>query len=97
LARSAKISHEADHISITYHLSSADELYGHFREVAKSPPEAAALAHLMPNKAIEKFDDFASEQLIDEANARSRLDIPEACAACASVLAPSGIDTLSDN
>jgi hypothetical protein len=40
----------------------------------------------MPNKAVEKFDDFTPEQLLDEANARSRLDISGAVEACATIL-----------
>ena len=38
--------------------------------------DAVALARLMPIKNVEKFDEFAPEQLLDEANAKSRLDIP---------------------
>ena len=86
LARSAKIVHETDLLSITYHLSSPEEFRAHLREITKSQPDAVALARLMPNKAVEKFDDFAPEQLLDEANARSRLDIPGAVEACATIL-----------
>jgi len=86
LARSAKIAHETDLLSITYHLSSPEEFQAHLREVSKSQPDAVALARLMPNKAVEKFDDFAPEQLLDEANAKSRLDVSEARAACAAQL-----------
>ena len=64
-------------LSITYHLSSPEEFRAHLREITKSQPDAVALARLMPNKAVEKFDDFAPEQLLDEANARSRLDVSD--------------------
>jgi hypothetical protein len=37
-------------------------------------------------KAAEKYDDFAPEQLLDEANAQSRLDISGALSACKTVL-----------
>jgi hypothetical protein len=40
----------------------------------------------MPNKAVEKFDDFAPEHLLDEANAKGRLDISGAVEACKYVL-----------
>lgn len=86
LARSAKIVHETDQLSITYHLSSPEEFRAHLRGITKSQPDAVALARLMPNKAVEKFDDFTPEQLLDEANARSRLDIPGAVEACATIL-----------
>jgi ATP-dependent helicase Lhr and Lhr-like helicase len=86
-ANSAKIACDTDKLSITYHLSSPEEFYAHLREITKSNTDAVALARLIPNKAAEKFDDFAPEQLLDEGNARSRLDIPEACAVCAARLA----------
>jgi ATP-dependent Lhr-like helicase len=86
LARAAKIDHATDSLSITYQLASLEEFQAHLREVTKSQPDAVALARLMPKKAVEKFDDFAPEQLLDEANARSRLDIQEALAACAGLL-----------
>jgi ATP-dependent Lhr-like helicase len=87
IAKSTKIAHETDQLSITYHLSSPEEFRAHLREVSKSQPDAVALARLMPNKAIEKFDAFAPEQLLDEANAQSRLDVSETRAACAAQLA----------
>jgi len=86
IARSAKIAHETDLLSITYQLSSPEEFRAHLREITKAQPDAIALARLMPNKAVEKFDDFAPEQLLDEANARSRLNVLEACEACSTVL-----------
>jgi ATP-dependent Lhr-like helicase len=86
LARSAKIAHETDLLSITYHLSSPEEFHTHLREVSKSQPDAVALARLMPNKAIEKFDDFVPEPLLDEANSRSRLNVSEAYEAAATVV-----------
>jgi ATP-dependent Lhr-like helicase len=81
-ANSAKISCDTDKLSITYHLSSPEEFYAHLREITKSNTDAVALASLMPNKAVEKFDEFVPEQLLNEANAKSRLNVPEARAAC---------------
>ena len=77
LAKSAKIACEIDRprLALTYKLSSPEEFYAHLREVANSQPDAVALARLMPVKAIEKYDDFAPEPLLDEANAKSRLDV----------------------
>jgi hypothetical protein len=70
--------HEADQISITYHLSSQEEFFAHLREITTSQSDAIVLAHLMPVKAVEKYDDFVPEPLLDEANARSRLNTLEA-------------------
>jgi ATP-dependent Lhr-like helicase len=86
-ANSAKILCETDKLSLTYRLSSPEEFYAHLREIIKSNTDAVALACFMPNKAVEKFDEFAPEQLLDEANAKSRLDVSEARAACAAQLA----------
>ena len=88
LAKSANIACEIDRsqLALTYRLSSPETFNAHLREVASSQPDAIALARLMPVKAIEKYDDFAPEQLLDEANALGRLDIPEARAACESQL-----------
>jgi ATP-dependent Lhr-like helicase len=87
-AKSAKIACEIDRsrLALTYKLSSPEEFYAHLREVARSQPDAVALARLIPVKGFEKYDDFAPEQLLDEANAQGRLDIPEARAACAAQL-----------
>ena len=88
LAKSANIACEIDRsqLAFTYRLSAPEEFNAHLREVASSQPDAIALARLMPVKAIEKYDAFAPEQLLDEANALGRLDIPEARAACESQL-----------
>jgi len=87
LATAAKIANETDPLSINYHVSSPDEFHAHLREVTKNQPDAVALARLMPKKAAERFDDLAPEQLLDEANAKSRLDVSEARAVCAAQLA----------
>lgn len=88
LAKSAKIGHETDQLSITYRVSSLEEFYAHLREVTASKPDSIALANLMPVKAVEKFDDFAPEQLLDEANAQSRLDVSAAVEAAKIILVP---------
>jgi hypothetical protein len=81
-AKSAKIVHETDQLSITYQLSSQEEFFAHLREVTNSQSDAVALARLMPVKAVEKFDEFVPERLLDEANALSRLDISGAAESC---------------
>ena len=85
-ANSAKIICDTDKLSIIYHLSSPEDFYAHLREITKSNADAVALARLMPIKNVEKFDEFAPEQLLDEANAKSRLDIPGAVLACRTIL-----------
>jgi len=88
LAKSAKIASDIDQISITYHLSSPEDFFEHLREITNSQPDAIALARLMPIKAVEKFDDFAPEQLLDEVNARRRLDVSGAVEACRAFFCP---------
>jgi hypothetical protein len=86
LAKAAKIDHEIDRLSITYELPSLELVWGHLRQITASEPDSLALARLLPVKAVEKFDEFVPESLLDEANARSRLDVREAVAACAAAL-----------
>ncbi len=85
LAKAAGIEHESDRLSIAYKVLSEEAFREHVRKVASSEPDAIALAKLMPVKAVEKFDEFVPAALLDEANARNRLDIREACRACAAV------------
>jgi ATP-dependent Lhr-like helicase len=87
-AKSAKIIHEADRLSISYQLPTADGLRDHLRQIAASRPSADELASLIPVKAVEKFDDFAPEALLNAANACNRLAIEEAVEACQSILDP---------
>ncbi|HUB87467.1 MAG TPA: hypothetical protein VMB22_06210, partial [Verrucomicrobiae bacterium] len=82
LATSAKIASDTDKLSITYQLPSPEKLFAHLREITNTVPDAVALASLIPNKAAEKFDDFAPEELLNESNAKSRLDIAGAIEAC---------------
>lgn len=82
LAKAAKIIHETDQLSITYRLPSLEAFREHLRTVGSAPPDAVVLARLLPVKATEKFDDFVPEQLLDEANAQSRLSKEEAIDAC---------------
>ena len=86
LATSAEIESDTDKLSITYHISSPEEFYAHLRKITNTMPDAVALARLMPIKNVEKFDEFAPEQLLDEANAESRLDIPGAVLASKTIL-----------
>lgn len=82
LAKSAKIPHETDRLSITYHLVSLEEFFAHLQNITRSKVDAIALARLIPVKATDKFDGFVPEQLLDEANARNRLEISGAVEAC---------------
>jgi ATP-dependent Lhr-like helicase len=82
LAKSNKIQHESDRLSITYHLPSSKEFLDHLRQIASSRPDGVELARLMAVKSVEKYDDFVPEALLDEANSRGRLAVPEALAAC---------------
>jgi len=86
LAKTAKISHEIDHLSITYQLSSPEDFLTHLREITTSKTDAITLARLMPVKATEKFDGFAPEALLDEANARSQLEISGSIECCKTIL-----------
>jgi hypothetical protein len=90
LAQSEGIRAEPDrhYLSITYHVTSPDEFYMHLEKVATAPAEAITLAKLMTarERFVEKFDVFVPEQLLDEANARSRLDLAGALEVCQAAL-----------
>lgn len=86
LAKSWKIGHRMDRLSITYHLPSREAFHEHLRQVTTSKPDALALARLLPVKVVEKFDTYVPEALLDAANAHSRLDVHDAYAACARAL-----------
>jgi ATP-dependent Lhr-like helicase len=86
LAAYAKIDHETDQLSITYLLPSPDDLFTHLRQVAYSPPDPIALSRLMPMRFFDKFDEFVPTSLLDEANAKSRLDVSGAIFAAKSVV-----------
>jgi hypothetical protein len=86
LATADKIAHEKDQLSIIYHLPSPEEFWAHIRTTVLSPPGAVALAAIMRDKFAEKFDSFAPEQLLDESNGRSRLDVSGAVESCKAIL-----------
>ncbi|HSA00903.1 MAG TPA: hypothetical protein P5055_09220, partial [Candidatus Paceibacterota bacterium] len=86
LAKSSKILCETDRLSITYHLSSPAAFLDHLRQVTASEPDALALASLMTPKAVEKYDGFIPESLLNEANAQSKLSVSEALEVCAKAL-----------
>lgn len=81
-AKSAGIVCEMDRLSITYKLLSLDTFRNHLRKITATGPDAVALARLLPVKAVEKFDDYIPESLVDQANAQSRLALLEALEAC---------------
>ena len=81
-AKSAKIECDTDKLSIVYRLSSPEAFYAHLRKASSSPPSAVALARLTGSEANEKFDRFAPEELLEEAYAKSWLDVSEARAVC---------------
>ncbi len=87
LAKSAKISHEIDRLSITYQLPTLEAFRQHLHEVTASRLDALALASLLPVKAVEKYDAFVPEGLLNEANVRNRVDAKEAAEVCAAAFA----------
>ena len=87
LAEQEKIPHRMDRLSITYTLPSIEHLLAHLQKVVGFKPTAVALASMMKAKTAEKIDVFLPDELLDESNARSRLDTQEAFAICESLLA----------
>jgi ATP-dependent Lhr-like helicase len=86
LAKLRGIDHELDRLSIIYHLSDKRGFLKQLQEVASSPPDAVVLARLLPTRTFEKYDEYLPEGLLDEANAKTRIDLREALTACQSLL-----------
>ncbi len=85
-ARCDGIAAETDVLSITYKNTNADRLRVHLESIVHNDRTALQLAHCMGIKTFEKFDESLSEDLLDEANARDRLDFPAASARAAQLL-----------
>ncbi len=84
-AATAGIAHEADALSITYH-TSPEGFREHIRSVESRHFTALELASRMPVKIFEKFDGALSDDLLDLANARDRLDLDAAVEAAQTAL-----------
>jgi ATP-dependent Lhr-like helicase len=85
LAKSANIFCEFDRLSLSYRLSSYEAFLDHLRHIATSQLNTAILASLMPVKCIEKFDKYIPEKLLEDTNAKNRLNIEEARERCAEI------------
>ena len=77
-ARYDGIPAETDDLSITYQQLTLDRWKGHLEGVARGDRLALDLARTMSRKSVEKFDELLTEDLLDEANARDRLDLSTA-------------------
>lgn len=72
------ISAERDDLSITYKKVDLRQLRNHLELIVHENHTALELAMRMKVKVFDKFDDLLTENLLDEANARDRLDLPAA-------------------
>ena len=77
-ARSASIKHDADRLSITYQLESVEQFFTHLKLITGSALGASDLARHLSIKALEKFDVFLPESVLDIANSHDRMDLKEA-------------------
>lgn len=66
-----------DRLSILYRDISLEQVRGHLDSIVKCPPDSAVLAELLPMKTVQKFDSYLSDDLLNAANARRLLEIPE--------------------
>ena len=85
-ARCDGISVETDLLSITYKKTNLDRWRGHLASIQGGKHTALDLAQHMAVKTFDKFDGALVEELLDEANARDRLDLPCSLKRAASVL-----------
>ena len=73
-ATAARIPHEVDALSITYKTDTIAEVRAHWKEIVDEVRTPLELAKVMSVKAFEKFDNVLSDDLLDHANARDRID-----------------------
>ena len=72
------IAAECDALSVTYKKTDLAHWRTHLESIARGERTVLDLAHRMNVKTFDKFDDVLAEELLDEANARDRLDLPGA-------------------
>ena len=85
-AAAGGIRHETDKLSITYWVENSQEYFEHINGIVHSPMPAEKLAVFMPVKAIQKFDGFISDELLNLANGHDYFDLKGAREAAESVL-----------
>ena len=77
-ARFDGIAADCDALSITYKKINPTRWRAHLESIVSGERTALNLARRMAVKTFERFDDVLGEELLDEANARDRLDLPGA-------------------
>ncbi len=85
-ARCDGIAAETDRLSITYKKTGLGRWRGHLQTIQRGRRSSLELAQQMRVKMFEKFDEVLDEDLLDESNARGRLDLPAALASSAQML-----------
>ena len=69
------IAAECDALSITYKKTDPARWRAHLESIFHGNRTALKLAQKMAVKTFDKFDETLAEELLDEANARDRLDL----------------------
>jgi len=77
-AAAAHIPNETDNLSISYKVESPQLFFDHLKEIDHSSINASELASYLPVKAVEKFDSFLSDDLLNTVNGHDHLDVEEA-------------------
>lgn len=77
-AQCDEIEAKCDGLSITYNQTDPARWRMHLESIARGDRTALDLAQRMRVKTFEKFDEALADELLDEANARDRLDLPGA-------------------
>ena len=72
------IATDCDTLSITYKKTDPARWRAHLESISRGDRTGLDLAQRMGVKTFDKFDDTLAEELLDEANARDRLDLPGA-------------------
>jgi len=81
------LSCSKDQLSFTFTDVSRADLERHLAALAEDGTDAVKMAELMPNKQVERFDQYVEESLLDKANSEYRLDVAGAREAARRTLA----------
>ena len=82
----AGVSTSQDGVCLNLARTSPAEAVSHLRALAEQFPDPLALAGKVENKIVEKYDEFLSDELLEEAVAARGFDIVGACGALADLL-----------
>jgi hypothetical protein len=81
LAKANKVSAETDRLSLWLPVVGVEGFRDCLKSLTVTKYDPIALGHLVTPRAVEKFDEFIPDELLDQAAATERLAVADAIAA----------------